>query len=90
MVHSACDETEFLARCALDRVKDIRTTKRALRKAFQYQIDGKGFSLVEPLSPCPTYWGVEPLEALKWIEEKMIPHYPLGVIKDAPASKRDA
>ncbi len=84
---AVCDQTKFLARCALSSPKNIRATKRALKKAFQYQIDGAGFSLVEILSPCPTYWGVEPLESLKWIEEKMIPRYPLGVIKDAPAAE---
>ena len=81
---AVCDQTKFLARCALNSPKNIRATKRALKKAFRYQLDGVGFSLVEILSPCPTYWGVEPLESLKWIEQKVIPRYPLGVIKDAP------
>jgi 2-oxoglutarate ferredoxin oxidoreductase subunit beta len=87
---AVCDRTAFLARCALNSPKHIRDAKRALKKAFQYQIDGKGFSLVEMLSPCPTYWGVEPLEALKWIDEKVLPKYPLGVIKDAPAQTEGA
>jgi 2-oxoglutarate ferredoxin oxidoreductase subunit beta len=84
---AVCDRTAFLARCALNDAKNIRIAKRMLKKAFQYQIDGKGFSLVEILSPCPTYWGLEPLAALKRIEDEVIPHYPLGVIKDAPAQK---
>ena len=87
---AVCDRTAFLARCALNSPKHIRDAKRALKKAFQYQVDGKGFSLVELLSPCPTYWGVEPLEALKWIDEKVLPKYPLGVIKDAPAQTEGA
>lgn len=87
---AVCERTAFLARCALNSPKNIRDAKRALKKAFQYQVDGKGFSLVELLSPCPTYWGVEPLEALKWIDEKVLPKYPLGVIKDTPAQTEGA
>jgi 2-oxoglutarate ferredoxin oxidoreductase subunit beta len=83
-----CDQTKFLARCALSSPKNIRTAKRTLKKAFQYQMDGVGFSLVEMLSPCPTYWGLEPLEALKRIEETVIPRYPIGVIKDVPAETK--
>ncbi len=81
---AVCERTAFLARYALNTPKNIRATKRALKKAFQYQIDGAGFSLVEIISPCPTYWGLEPLEALKRIEDEVIPYYPLGVIKDTP------
>ena len=57
--------------------------KKALKKAFQLQLDGKGLSFVEVLSPCPTGWSKKPVDALKWLEEQMIPIYPLGVFKDA-------
>ncbi len=73
--------TKYLARTALNSPKNIMAAKRSIKKAFQCQIDGVGFSLVEILSPCPTYWRVSPLDALKWIEEKMIPYFPLGEIK---------
>ena len=64
--------------------------KKAIKKAFQNQIDGKGFSLVEVLSTCPTNWGMTPQKALQWIDEKMIPYYPLGVYKDRSAKEESA
>jgi 2-oxoglutarate ferredoxin oxidoreductase subunit beta len=79
---STLDGTSFICRTSLDSTKNIITTKNAIKKAFQYQLDGKGFSLVEVLSPCPTDWGLTPVDALTWIREKMIPVFPLGVIKD--------
>ncbi len=56
--------------------------KRAIEKAFRNQVEGKGFSLVEVLSSCPTNWGKSPKDALKWMDSAMIPYYPLGVYKD--------
>ncbi|MBC7323571.1 MAG: 2-oxoglutarate oxidoreductase, partial [Acetomicrobium sp.] len=61
--------------------KYVIKTKEAIKKAFQTQIDGNGFSLVEVISTCPTNWGMRPTEALKWLEENMIPYYPLGEFK---------
>ena len=72
----------FLCRTAVTNPANIRKTKLAIKKAFQIQLENKGFSLVEILSPCPSYWRLSPEEAIKWIEEKMIPNFPLGVIKD--------
>ena len=63
-------------------IKNINNAKKAIKKAFQNQIDGKGFSIVEVLSTCPTNWGLDPVKALSWLEENMIPYYPLGVYKD--------
>ena len=57
----------------------------AVKKAFTNQIEGKGFSLIEVISSCPTNWGMTPSDALKWVDEKMIPYYPLGVYKDRSA-----
>ena len=65
-----------------NNVKNIFNAKKAIKKAFQNQIEGKGFSLVEVVSSCPTNWGMAPVDALKWLEENMIPQYPLGVFKD--------
>ena len=73
--------TKYLVRTALNNPRNISIAKRSIKKAFQCQIDNLGFSLVEILSPCPTYWRLSPLDALKWIESKMIPYFPLGEIK---------
>ncbi len=79
---SNVDGAAYLERVAVNNVKNVRNAKKAIKKAFENQINKKGFSLVEIISTCPTNWGVSPEEALKWAEEKMIPYYPLGVYKD--------
>jgi len=73
---------EYLERVTVNSVKNVRAAKKAIEKAFRNQIEGKGFSLIEVLSACPTNWGMTPQDALKWIDDKMIPYYPLGVYKD--------
>ncbi len=77
----------YLERVAVNDVKNVRSAKRAIQKAFRYQMEGKGFSLIEVLSTCPTNWGLTPDKALKWLEENMIPYYPLGVYKDKYAEE---
>ena len=72
----------YLERVTVNSVKNVRAAKKAIEKAFRNQIEGKGFSLIEVLSACPTNWGMTPQAALKWIDEKMIPYHPLGVYKD--------
>ncbi len=84
---SELEGPEYLARVTVDNVKHVNEAKKAIKKAFMNQIEGKGFSLVEVISSCPTNWGMTPQNALKWIEEKMIPYYPLGVYKDRSAEK---
>ena len=79
---SQMDGATYLERVAVNNVKNIKKAKEAIKKAFQNQIDGKGFSLVEVLSTCPTNWGKSPVDSLQWLEENMIPYYPLGVYKD--------
>ncbi|MBC8569244.1 thiamine pyrophosphate-dependent enzyme [Zongyangia hominis] len=69
-------------RVAVDTVPHINEAKKAIKKAFQNQLDGKGFSIVEVLSTCPTNWGLTPVEALQWLRDNMMPYYPLGVYKD--------
>ena len=81
------DGPEYLERVAVNNIKNIKAAGKAIKKAFQNQIDGKGFSLIEVISSCPTNWGMTPQKALEWIDEKMIPHYPLGVYKDRSADK---
>lgn len=68
-------------RVSLHNPANIKKAKKAIKKAFQNQIDKKGFSIVECLSTCPTNWGMTPVDALKWLEENMIPYYPLGVFR---------
>lgn len=79
---SQLDGPQYLERVAVNNVKNVHTAKRAIKKAFMNQIEGKGFSMVEVLSSCPTNWGMSPTEALDWIENTMIPYYPLGVYAD--------
>ena len=79
---SQLEGPEYLARVTVNSVKSVRNAKKVIEKAFRNQIEGKGFSLVEVLSSCPTNWGMTPQNALKWIDEQMIPYYPLGVYKD--------
>ena len=81
------DGPEYIERVAVNNVKNVNKAKKAIKKAFQNQIDGKGFSLIEVVSSCPTNWGMTPSKALQWVEEKMIPYYPLGVYKDRTAEK---
>ena len=81
------DGAAYLERVAVNDVKNVKNAARAIKKAFQYQVEGKGFSLIEILSTCPTNWGLTPDKALKWLEENMIPYYPLGVYKDKYAEK---
>ncbi|HOJ81310.1 MAG TPA: thiamine pyrophosphate-dependent enzyme [Clostridiales bacterium] len=71
----------YVERVSMHDIKNIKNAKKAIKKAFQVQMAGLGFSIVEVLSSCPTNWGIDPVNALKWIEEKMIPQYPLGNFK---------
>ena len=76
------DGPSYIARVSVHDVKNVVAAKRAIKQAFKNQIEGKGFSLVEVLSTCPTNWGLTPKEALNWLTENMIPQYPLGVKKE--------
>lgn len=73
----------YIERVSMHDVKHIKGAKKAIKRAFQNQIDQKGFSLIEVLSTCPTNWGMTPKEALVWLEENMIPEYPLGIKKES-------
>ncbi len=76
------DGPAYIARVSTHDVKHIIEAKKAIKKAFELQAQGKGFTMVEVLSTCPTNWGMTPVEALKWLESTMIPQYPLGVKKE--------
>ena len=84
---SELEGPEYLARVAVNSVKNVNAAKKAIEKAFRNQVERKGFSIVEILSTCPTNWGKSPEEALRWIDDAMIPYYPLGVYKDRSAGK---
>lgn len=82
---SVMDGTGYSVRRSLHDPKNIRLAKKAIRTAFEAQRHGLGFSIVELLSTCPTNWGIDPLQSLDWLEEHMIPVFPLGDYKVAPA-----
>jgi len=75
------DGAGYVVRRSLHDPKNIRQAKKAIRTAFETQVRGLGFSMVELLSTCPTNWGITPLDSLKWLEEHMLPVFPLGDYK---------
>ena len=76
------DGPAFLERVAMNNPANVRKAKKAIKTAFEMQIAGKGFSLVEVLSTCPTNWGMSPVKALDWLEKNMMTYYPLGNYKN--------
>lgn len=82
---SSLDGVAYLERVTVDSPKNIRKAKKAIKRAFQNQINKKGYSLVEVVSTCPTNWGMTPQESFEWMRENMLPYYPLGVYKDVEA-----
>ncbi len=72
----------FLVRTTLNTPANVIKTKKYIKQAFQNQLDGKGFSLVEILTSCPTNWGLDSLKALDFLEENMMKEFPLGVVRD--------
>ncbi len=84
---SNVDGAAYLERVAVNNVANVKKAKAAIKHAFQNQIDGKGFSLIEVVSTCPTNWGKSPIDALKFLETDMLPYYPLGVYKDIYAEE---
>lgn len=81
------DGAKFVERVSLNSPANIRKAKKAIKRGFECQIQKKGFSIVEVLSTCPTNWGLTPVNALKWLEENMIPYYPLKNFRDFEEGK---
>ena len=79
---STLDGAVYIERVTVNTAANVRKAKAAIKQAFQSQINGEGFTMVEVLSTCPTNWGLHPVEALKWLEDNMIPYYPLGNFKN--------
>ncbi len=79
---STLDGVALAQRVSVDSPKNVQIAKKAIKKAFENQINGKGYSIVEVLSACPTNWGLAPNDALQWLRDNMMPYYPLGVYKD--------
>ena len=84
---SSLDGLAYAQRVAVDTPAHVREAKKAIKKAFQNQLDKKGLSIVEVLSTCPTNWGLNPSESLQWLRDNMMPYYPLGVYKDVDAKE---
>lgn len=82
---STLDGVAYLERVTVDSPKNIRKAKKAIKRAFENQINGVGYSLVEVVASCPTNWGMDASEAYDWLRENMLPYYPLGVYKDVVA-----
>ena len=83
------DGPSYIERVTVDTIPHIKAAKKAIKKAFQNQLDGKGFSHVEVFTTCPTNWGMSPTESFEWMRENMLPQYPLGVYKDIDAKEEE-
>jgi 2-oxoglutarate ferredoxin oxidoreductase subunit beta len=82
---STLDGVAYAERVTVDDPKHIMQAKKAIKKAFEYQLDGVGYSIVEVVSTCPTNWGMTPQASFDWLRQNMLPYYPLGVYKDVRA-----
>ncbi|MEA4993822.1 MAG: thiamine pyrophosphate-dependent enzyme [Oscillibacter sp.] len=82
---STLDGCVYAERVCTTDIPNLNKAKKAIKKAFQLQMEGKGFTFVEVLATCPTNWGMTPLKSMEWLKENMVPYYPLGVIKDTAA-----
>jgi len=71
----------YVERVAVNNPANVRKTKKAIKNAFENQIAGNGFSIVEVLSTCNVNWGMTPVDALRWMEDKMMPEFPLGLFR---------
>ncbi|MDO5026549.1 MAG: thiamine pyrophosphate-dependent enzyme [Tissierellia bacterium] len=80
----------FVERVAVNSPANIRKAKKAIKKCFEVQLEGKGFGIVEILSTCPTNWGLAPVDALRWLEDNLIPYYPLGNLRDGGSQDDNA
>lgn len=79
---STLDGVALAQRVTVDTPKNVRAAKKAIKKAFEYQIEGVGYTIIEVVSTCPTNWGMSPQKSFEWMQKNMLPYYPLGVYRD--------
>ncbi len=84
---STLDGVAYAERVCVTDIPNLNKAKKAIKKAFQLQMEGAGFTFIEVLSTCPTNWGLSPIDAIKWLKENMVPYYPLGVVKDVTSEE---
>ena len=84
---STIDGAKFVERVSVDSPGNIRKANKAIKKAFELQINGEGFGIVEVLSTCPTNWGMTPTDSLDWLRDNMMPYYPLGNFRSTEEEK---
>ena len=87
---SNLEGTAYIERVAVNSAQNILRAKKAVKKAFQYQMDGAGFNMIEVLSQCPTNWKMNTVEACRWVDEVMSKTFPIGLIKDTGKGQKDA
>jgi 2-oxoglutarate ferredoxin oxidoreductase subunit beta len=87
---ASLEGTTYIERVAVNSAQNILRAKKAVKKAFQYQMDGAGFNMIEVLSQCPTNWKMNTVDACRWIDEVMSKTFPIGLIKDAGKGQKDA
>ena len=85
---SSFERVAYVERVSCNTPANTRKAKRAIRRAFDYQMEGLGTTFVEVASNCPSGWKLTPEESLKWLEEHVFPYYPLGVFKDIKKEKK--
>jgi 2-oxoglutarate ferredoxin oxidoreductase subunit beta len=78
----------YIERVSCDTPQHVIAARKAIKKAFEYQLEGKGYSMVEIVTSCPTNWGLDPLKSLDFLREKMFEEYPLGVFRDGGEKKQ--
>lgn len=81
------DGVALAQRVSLDTPKNVREAKRAIKHAFQNQVDKKGYNIIECMSTCPTNWGLNPTDAIGWLQDNLLPYYPIGTYKDIDAKE---
>jgi 2-oxoglutarate ferredoxin oxidoreductase subunit beta len=86
---STLEAPDYIERVSVHDVKNVLKTKKAIKKALQYQLEGRRYSFVEVLSMCPTNWGVGTREAAQWVAESMVEYYPLGLFRDRPTDEEN-
>ena len=84
---STLDGVALAERVTVDSPKNVKATKKAIKKAFEYQSEGLGYTIVEVVSTCPTNWGLSPNDSMEWLRNNMLPAYPVGVYKDVKVKK---